>query len=175
MNIPNVLTLIRIALIPVVAYAFYIGNITAAVVIFLVSCFTDIADGIIARRFNMITDLGKVLDPLADKGMQVTVLFSMAARHFMPWAVVAVIIIKELLQFAGGAHLYSSNVVIAANWYGKLSTVVTSICLVVILLFHDFLPPVWLTVFSWMPVLFAMIALCGYVLIFMKAKKEQSE
>ena len=172
MTIPNILTLIRIALIPVTAYMFYIDNIMAAVVIFIIACLTDIADGFIARRFNMVTDLGKVLDPLADKGMQITVLFSMAARSFIPWAVVIVIICKELIQLAGGAHLYSSNVIISANWYGKVSTVVTSVSVVVILLFYKILNPVLLIVMQWLPVVFAGIALLGYLRVFLKLKKD---
>ena len=171
MTIPNILTLIRIALIPVTAYMFYIDNITAAVIIFILACLTDIADGYIARHFNMVTDLGKVLDPLADKGMQITVLFSMAARSFIPWAVVAVIICKELLQLAGGAHLYSANVIISANWYGKMSTVVISICVVIILLFHNMLSPTLLVISQWLPVVFAGIALLGYIRVFIKLKK----
>ncbi|MBQ7718854.1 MAG: CDP-diacylglycerol--glycerol-3-phosphate 3-phosphatidyltransferase [Clostridia bacterium] len=174
MNIPNILTLIRIALIPVTAYMFYLHNITAAVIVFMVACVTDILDGFIARRFNMVTDLGKVLDPLADKGMQMTVLFSMAALSYIPWAVVIVIICKELLQFAGGAQLYSSNVIISANWYGKVSTVVTSVCVIVILLFHDFLSPVFLTILQWLPVLFAAISLCGYFKIFLSVEKDKN-
>lgn len=173
MTIPNILTLIRIALIPVTAYMFYLNNITAAVIVFIVACITDIADGIIARRFNMVTDLGKILDPLADKGMQITVLFSMAAISYIPWTVVIVIICKELLQFAGGAQLYSSNVIISANWYGKVSTVVTSICVIVILLFHDLLSPALLTVLQWLPIVSAAISLCGYIKIFLKFEKDK--
>ena len=173
MNIPNILTLIRIILIPVTAYLFYIDNITAAIIAFLVACVTDIADGFIARHFNMITDTGKLLDPLADKGMQVTVLFSMAARSYLPWAVVIVIILKELLIFAGGLHLYNSNIIVAANWYGKVSTVITSVCIVAILLFSKSMSGTLLFILQWLPVLFALTAILGYLRLFMKVKKEK--
>ena len=175
MNIPNILSLIRVALIPVTAYLLFNNNVTEAVIVFIIACITDILDGFLARRLNMVTDLGKILDPLADKGMQLTVLFLMATRSLIPWTVVAVIIIKELLLFVGGAHLFQSNVVISANWYGKVATVVTSLCVVLILLFHQYLSDAFLLVLQWLPVVFASIALLGYLSVYFTLKKDRED
>ena len=167
MNLPNVLSLFRIGLIPVVAYLFYIGEIVSATLVFIVACLTDILDGYIARKFDMITDLGKILDPLADKGMQITVIASMAFFvNLMPWQVVFFIFIKELALCLGGAVLYNSKVVIGSNWWGKAATVVTSVCVIAILFFSTFMSPVVLTVFQYMPVLWALFSFVRYLIIY---------
>ena len=119
MNIPNFLSLIRIILIPITARLFYIGKIETAAAVFVAACLTDILDGYIARHFNMVTDLGKILDPLADKGMQLTVLISMATCGLMPKAVVIMILCKEVIQVVGGSILYKLGVVISAKASGK--------------------------------------------------------
>ena len=77
LNVPNVLSLIRLLLVPVYLILFVRGQKTAALVVFAAACFTDLLDGRIARKYNLITDLGKLLDPVADKVMILTAMFSM--------------------------------------------------------------------------------------------------
>lgn len=172
MNIPNILSIIRICMIPVTAILFAKEKITAAVIVFIAACLTDILDGYIARKYNMITDIGKVLDPLADKGMQITMLMSMATAQLMPWVVVMFLFLKELLMCVGGAVLYKANTVIAANSYGKISTVVTSSCVVLILLLHKVLHPALIVILQWAPVVFAVYAFIRYSCLFASWKKE---
>ena len=105
MNIANFLTVLRIGMIPVAAYMFYIEAFEIAAAVFFAACFTDVLDGYLARRFHMVTDIGKLLDPLADKGMQLTVLVSLAFCRRMPLLAVAVILAKEILMFFGGLFL----------------------------------------------------------------------
>lgn len=158
-------------MIPVTAVLFANDKIILATVVFVLACLTDILDGYIARKYNMITDLGKILDPLADKGMQITMLISMAVVGLMPWVVVAVIFIKELMMCIGGAVLYKAKTVIAANSYGKISTVITSSCVVLILLFHDFLNIGVRTVLQYIPLVFALYAFVRYAMVFVELKK----
>ena len=165
MNIPNILTVIRIALIPVTAFFFLSGQPVIAAIVFIAACLTDILDGYIARRFNMVTDVGKLLDPLADKGIQITLLISLALSSLVPWAVIIIIVCKELIQCICGFIMYRKNVVINAKATGKISTVVTSLCLVTIMLFGKSLGN-WLCVFQWLPVVFAIPAFIGYTLVF---------
>jgi cardiolipin synthase len=146
---------------------FYKGDINAALGVFLAASFTDIVDGYIARRYNMITDLGKILDPVADKAMQITVLVSMAVRSLMPWVAVAVIMTKELMMFLGGVFLFRKNVVVGANLYGKIATVMTSGCVMIILLFHEVMPQNLVLFLQWLPVFFAAVAFLRYLIIFM--------
>ena len=175
MNLPNILSIIRILLIPVTAVFFAKGKVSGAVTVFIVACLTDILDGYIARKYNLITDLGKILDPLADKGMQITMLISMAMGDLMPWFVVMFILLKELLMCVGGAVLYRANTVIAANSYGKIATVVTSLCVILILLFHTFLNDTMLFILQWAPIAFAIYAFIRYTMLFAKLKKSRQD
>ena len=80
-NIPNTLTVVRILLLPVVVWRFVVGDATGALIAYLAAMLTDALDGIIARKFNQITALGKLLDPLADKLSLVTLLGSVRLRR----------------------------------------------------------------------------------------------
>lgn len=173
MNIANFLTLLRIAMIPLAAYMFSVESFDLAAAIFLAACLTDVLDGIIARRFNMITDLGKILDPLADKGMQLTVLISLAVCERMPRAAVYMILAKELLMCLGGCFLYKKNIVVAASWYGKAATVVISLCVMSVLLFYEKMPLVLLRTVQWVPVFAALGAFLLYFLVFLKTVREE--
>lgn len=173
LNIPNILSCFRLLLIPVTAYLFHRDLVQAASLIFILACLTDVADGYIARKYDQITDLGKILDPLADKGMQITVLVSMASIEYMPWAVVAFILCKELMMVAGGALLYRSKVVVGSNWYGKAATVVTSVCVTAILFFYDSLSGGLLLVLQWLPVAFAVFAFLRYIIVYANIKSEK--
>ena len=171
-NIPNILSLLRILMIPVVAISFYHGNYASAAIVFLIACFTDVVDGYLARRFGWITDIGKILDPLADKGMQLTVLISLAMCGRMPRVAAYLVLIKELAMFLGGVFLYKHRIVVAANWYGKAATVVISLCVTTVLLFYDFLPSAVLIIAQWLPVFAALGAFILYFIAFIKSVRE---
>ncbi len=136
MSIPNILSLFRLILIPFVAYLFHVGNIKLAGLLFVIACLTDILDGFIARRFNMITNLGKVLDPLADKLMTATVLICLGIKGMVEFWVIAVFFVKDLLMIVGGTLLYNKKIIVPSTWYGKLATTVIW-SLVLILLFFS--------------------------------------
>ncbi|MBE7025147.1 MAG: hypothetical protein E7408_03730 [Ruminococcaceae bacterium] len=172
MNVANVLTVIRISMIPFVAWMFAQGNFRAAAIIFFAACFTDVLDGYIARRFHMITDIGKLLDPLADKGMQLTVLISLAFCRRMPFAAVVVILAKEILMFVGGLFLYRRKIVVSANWYGKAATVLIAASVMAVLLFYDTMARGLLTVMQWLPVVVSVTAFLLYLIEFIKTVRE---
>ena len=174
MNLPNLLSVIRLCMIPITAILFSEDRVLAATLVFVLACLTDILDGVIARKFNLITNLGKILDPLADKGMQITMLVSMAIVGLMPWIVVIVLFVKELMMCVGGAVLYKAKTVIGANSYGKISTVVTSSCVVLILLFHEIFPQAAIFALQWLPLLFALYAFIKYSQVFAEIKKQNN-
>ncbi|OQB13918.1 MAG: putative CDP-diacylglycerol--glycerol-3-phosphate 3-phosphatidyl-transferase 2 [Firmicutes bacterium ADurb.Bin193] len=127
MNLPNVLTVVRFFLIPVFAYTYLSGeDVVIPVVVLAVSGLTDILDGYIARKYNLITKWGIVFDPIADKLTQLTVAFCIALKGYSPmWIVFGVLFVKELVMVLGGINLYKkSDVVISANWYGKVATLI---------------------------------------------------
>ncbi len=172
MNIANFLTLLRLCMIPVAAYMFHLEAFSSAALIFFVACLTDVLDGFIARHFNMITDVGKLLDPMADKGMQLTVLISLAFCERMPVIAVWVILAKEMMMFVGGLFLYRKKVVVAANWYGKAATVLVSACVMAVLLFYEKMPQALLAVVQWLPVFAALSAFILYFLSFIRTVRE---
>lgn len=125
-TIPNILSLMRIALIPVFAVLYLNDNLSLAVVALAVSGITDLFDGMIARKFNQITEIGKVLDPVADKLTQVTVVLCLAIRMPRLWPLLGVCFVKELMQSIGAIVLmfHVKADVQPARWYGKVSTFV---------------------------------------------------
>jgi len=127
MNIPNALTIIRLLLIPGFVYYFFSpmeNGIRIAIVIFVIAGLTDILDGFIARRYNLITRLGIVLDPLADKLMLLTVLISITLRNQIPFWIIVVVAIKETLLILGAINLFNvHDIVVPANKFGKISTI----------------------------------------------------
>ena len=120
-NIPNALTVVRILLLPVVVWRFIIGDATGALIAYLAAMLTDALDGIIARKFNQITALGKLLDPLADKLMALAVLITFFTKGIVPPVVLAVVLIKELLMIIGGAIVVKRGYATTANVYGKVA------------------------------------------------------
>ncbi len=125
MNLPNVLTFGRLLIIPVMGYFLYRQEYFIAAILFTAGGITDILDGYIARKYDMVTSFGKAADPVADKLMQITALLFLTVQDRIPDVVLVIVILKEGLMVAGGILLYKKeNEVVSANWYGKLATVV---------------------------------------------------
>jgi len=123
--IPNILTTIRLVMVPLFAYVLVALKMHwTALAIFLFAGLTDVVDGFIARKFNMITKIGKVYDPLVDKLMQITAVICLAHEDIIPSWVIWFILFKEGTMIIGGLFLYCHNVVIQSDWYGKGATVV---------------------------------------------------
>lgn len=124
-TVPNALSLFRVFLIPMFIYTYLNANLPAqGCIILLISGFTDILDGYIARRFDMTSDLGKILDPVADKLTQAATLVCLAGRHTLMLLPLSIMLIKESL----GAVLCflaikKSGQVQSSDWHGKLNTV----------------------------------------------------
>ena len=130
-TVPNVLSLLRIALVPVFAVLYLQSHVHppllyGAIGALVLSGLTDALDGMIARRCNQVSEIGKLLDPAADKLTQVTVMVCLAIRLPRLWPLVAVGFVKELLQTVGAALLLFKQQapVQSARWYGKVSTAV---------------------------------------------------
>ncbi len=138
MNIPNILTVFRLFLIPVYIAVFAIEGDTKelAAIVFIIASITDVLDGYIARKYNMTSKTGQLLDPLADKLMQLTVVISLVISDILPVWFVVVLAVKELLLILGGIFLYSKKTYVKSNILGKLNTVVLFIAMVLIFFTH---------------------------------------
>lgn len=121
-QIPNVLTILRMAAVPLFIVVMLDRRIELGAWVFLMAEFTDVLDGMIARRFNFITAFGKIADPLADKLMQLSALFMLARFdmiiYIIPWLVLA----KELTLLTAGLFVMKRKVDISSRWFGKLTS-----------------------------------------------------
>ncbi len=125
LTIPNLLSFFRIALIPIFIWSYCVKRDNALTVIpLLLSGATDIIDGFIARTFHMVSDLGKVLDPIADKLTQAAMLVCLITRFPLMMIPLAVMIVKELyMAISGYLIIRKTQVVPCADWHGKMATV----------------------------------------------------
>ena len=139
LTIPNLISLFRILLIPLIILL-YCGkkHYTATIMVITISGASDIIDGKIARKFNMVSDVGKVLDPVADKLTQAALVICLIARYPWMWALLALFAVKEcLMPLWGYLTLKSTDTINGAKWYGKLSTVVLYAVMIILILFVD--------------------------------------
>ena len=129
-NIPNALTVVRFILIPLIVYYILTGQYIAGFIVLTISGLTDVLDGCIARKFNFITNFGKLVDPLADKATQIAVLASLTFKGIVPLWILLIVFIKEIVMVAGASFLYGKKLVVSSRWYGKLATVLFYIAIV---------------------------------------------
>ena len=137
-HVPNILTVIRILLIPVIVVFIFTGNYILAFVFFTISGITDIADGFIARKFNLVSNFGKLMDPLADKLTQIATFASLVFTNIIPIWILLIVFLKEFIMICGASFLYGKDVVVYSRWYGKLATVLFYIAIVISLLLKQF-------------------------------------
>ncbi|MBQ6514385.1 MAG: CDP-diacylglycerol--glycerol-3-phosphate 3-phosphatidyltransferase [Clostridia bacterium] len=135
-TIPNVLTIIRIILIPVFVVLFFKGEKIAALCVFCAASLTDMLDGYLARKLNQITDFGKLFDPLADKLMVLTAMVCQTFWGPLPLVAVIIVALKELVMVLGGVFMLSKDVVVYSNYFGKAAQV-GFIASLILSFFHD--------------------------------------
>lgn len=126
-NVPNVLSSFRLLCVPIFLIVFFTQTpnyIIFAFIIFIVASITDIIDGIIARRANQITPLGVVLDPLADKLLQMSALFAFGWDGIIDWWLVGVLFVIDLAMIIAGTILFKRRITIPSNIIGKTGTFV---------------------------------------------------
>ena len=149
-HIPNIITTIRIALLPLVFF-FYLTNFVPfsqyiAIAIFLIAAATDFLDGMIARKYNLVSNVGKLLDPIADKMLYYTGLFLIIVTGILPvWACAIIYTINLCRDFAIDCLRMiaaTKGSVLAANIYGKIKTVIAFVATPWLLL-QGCLPTAW--------------------------------
>lgn len=122
--IPNCLSILRILLVPVFIFLFLKERYYWALAVFLIGGATDVLDGILARRFGWITDIGKILDPIGDKLMQCAALACLYAKHIIPLWLLIFFAVKESLMLIGGLFVFmKKKFVVVSSWQGKLAVV----------------------------------------------------
>ncbi len=163
-NVPNVLTMLRLLSIPVYLWANSHWDKKWTLVIFLLASFTDLLDGQIARHFNIVTTFGKIMDPVADKLMIITVMLSQTLNGVLPALPVMLVIVKEGLLLLGGAILLKKKLVIPSEMIGKVAQVMF-VAALFLSFFHDFFLQKAIpldVIFLWISVGLSYLALLYY-------------
>ncbi len=178
LTIPNLLSILRIVLIVPFVFFFLEKNYIMAAVTLIISGLSDACDGFIARTFNQITEVGKMLDPIADKLTLIAIMVCITIFSPIVLPVMIVLIIKDLVMLIGGSRLVKTGIAPpAAKWYGKLGTFVfyVSVCLIVFLKAafnyeNDILSVTLLSITC----LIMIFALVKYFLVYLSLLKKQN-
>lgn len=166
-QIPNILTMLRFVLIPFILYFLSIDNYILTFVFLTLSGITDVLDGFIARKFNFITDFGKLIDPLADKATQLLTLGALVLKNIIPLWILGLLVLKEFIMIAGASFLYGKELVVSSKWYGKLATVLIYIAIVCSLVIKQFsLPFKFDTYIYYLAILSTIFSLIMYIKAF---------
>ena len=165
LNVPNALTVLRLLLIPIVCWQIARNHMMPALGLFVLASLTDVVDGYIARKYQLITDFGKLIDPLADKLMVIAVMISLGLKGVAPLAAIAVLIVKELLMLLGGLMLLTKkDFVVYSKPVGKVAQFITVLALM-LCFFHEHFTAwgypvhIWLL---WVGVVLSLVALFYY-------------
>ena len=165
--IPNIITAIRLILVPVFIYCFFNTDIRIAFAVFLIASLSDLLDGYLARKWEVVSDFGKLFDPLADKIMQISAVVCLAIKGMLPILPVIIAFSKELLMLAGSVLILKRrNFVVYSNKFGKIASFIFSF-VVCLCFFRDF----WFTsdalgilldVLVWIAVMLSVLAMLQY-------------
>ena len=138
-NIPNYLTILRLILVPIIFTLIILESYLLAFVFFVIANITDVLDGAIARKYNLITDFGKLMDPLADKITQLSTILALIIKGIIPFWILIVLATKEILMIIGAFTLYKNkDVTVYSKWYGKAATILFFVAIVFSLLSKAF-------------------------------------
>ncbi len=168
-SIPNVLSVIRLIFVGLFVAAFFkYDSMMPAGIIALIAALTDVADGYIARKFNMITDLGMILDPLADKLIQAAICMCIGYKYnliIIPF----IFILKETLMIIGGMYIIKSGKKVPpSRWYGKLASLVFFTITIAIMVFDYWIKKATAIILLLIAAVFMLFALALYIIRFFK-------
>ena len=169
MNLPNKLTILRIILVPFFVFFLltdYFGEASKwiALAVFIVASLTDMLDGKIARKYNLVTNFGKFMDPLADKLLVCTALICLTTMGKLNVLVVLIIIAREFI--ISGFRLVASDngIVIAASYWGKFKTVSHMALIIVLIMDLGGVFAIVGTVLTWIALILTVVSLADYVM-----------
>ena len=172
-NLPNILTMLRLVLIPVFAGLFLAGYEKWALAVFIIASITDYLDGYLARKNNQITAFGKLMDPLADKLMVCTALLGQGLSGVFPWPAILIVMTKEVVMIIGGIYMLQNGIVVYSNILGKAAQF-SFIAALILSSWHKEFVAASLPldrIILWIAVALALVALVDYALDAVKKLK----
>ena len=161
-NVPNVLTMIRLLLIPVYWVLMSRDYYYPALAVYVVASLTDLADGYIARKYNQITNFGKLMDPLADKLLVCSGMICLIALDRIPSWIVCIIVAREFVISGFRLIAAEQGIVIAASYWGKFKTTFQMIMVILMIMNVSVLQPLT-TLIMWIATILTVISLVDYV------------
>ena len=161
-TIPNILTMLRLAMIPFFVFAFVNGYEWTALSIFVIASITDVVDGYIARRYNLITNLGKLLDPLADKLLRIATIVLFAYYKIVPVWMVSIMVIFDLSLILASAFLFKHQYIVCSNKFGKIAGFFSLFSLF-LCFFYDYVAPFHI-IFLGVSLLLIFISIISYII-----------
>ncbi len=181
MNLPNKLTMFRMILIPFFVFFMLFplpflgkGADYIALIIFVVASLTDMLDGKIARKYNLVTNFGKFMDPLADKLLVCSAMICLIAAHRLAAWIVIVIIAREFIISGFRLIAADNQIVIAASMWGKVKTVTQMVMIILLILNWPFVPFMILSVIvTYLALILTVVSLIDYLLKNKAVLKEQ--
>ena len=174
-TIPNIIGYVRILLIPVFCWVYITAQIShdylIAAGIVLFSSFTDLFDGMIARKFHQVTELGKVLDPVADKLTHGALAICLATRYPLMWVLIALMLVKEgYMAVMGIRFLKEEKMLNGAMWFGKICTATLFAGLFSLFFFYQ-MPRFAVNLLICIMMAVMVITLCLYIPVFRRMKE----
>lgn len=171
LTVPNFLSLFRLFLIPVYVVLYLRAQTPAqyavAATVLAVSCLTDMVDGKIARRYGMVSNVGIVLDPVADKATQLSLLLCLALEYGVLWPLVALFVVKESFQLLAGYLAYRKGKMMkGALLSGKICTTVLFVSLIVMVLLHEKITDTVVCIICIVDSVFMLISFVNYAIAY---------
>jgi cardiolipin synthase len=168
LNAPNLLTICRFFLIPLFVVVFFTGHVKTAFWILLLAGATDVLDGYLARSRGQITEMGSMLDPLADKMMMIAVILSLLISGMIPWLAAVAMFVRDTGMIVGSAFFhFRGKKTVPANAMGKLTTVLYYLAVLFIVYQFDFA-----ITYLWFVIAFSFITTVIYIVQFKSINKE---
>lgn len=175
MNLPNLLSVFRLCLAPIFVIVYFSNSVYSglfAVAIYGIAALSDILDGKIARKYNMTSTLGKILDPLGDKLMTFAVLICITFDKVIPFWAIIIFVIKECLMGIGGLILYRKlSDMPPSNYFGKSSSIVFFAVCVILILLKDVITQTGATIMISIAIAVTLVAFVSYLLKFARIMK----
>ncbi len=168
-TLPNMMSFLRLLMIPLIVILYQKGRQIDAAMMVAISGATDVADGFVARKYDQVTDLGKVLDPLADKLTLAALLGCLSLRYRqMAWLLVLLVVKETVMIIAGIVVLRRTETINSAKWYGKIATFSLYAVVFLLIVFPSFPDPAITAVtygISWVMILSCVKYICRYKML----------